>query len=52
MDADDRVIAAMHLGPDDARDLADGLLSAVETAMRQAGGPAMTRKPMRDTRSY
>jgi hypothetical protein len=35
VDADDRVIAALHLEPDDARDIADDLLSAADMAMRR-----------------
>jgi hypothetical protein len=35
VDADDRVIAALHLRPDEAEDLADDLLSAAQTAMRR-----------------
>jgi hypothetical protein len=39
VDADDQVIAAMRLKPDDARALADDLLSAADAEMRHAGGP-------------
>jgi hypothetical protein len=35
VDADDQVIAAVHLGPEDAEDLADGLLAAAQTARRR-----------------
>jgi len=35
VDVDDQLVAAMHLGPDDARDLAGELLSAADTVMRQ-----------------
>ena len=35
VDADDQVIVALHLGAKDAEDLADGLLSAAQTARRR-----------------
>jgi hypothetical protein len=35
VDVDDKVIAVMHLEPDDAQDLADDLRSAAQTAMRR-----------------
>jgi hypothetical protein len=35
VDADDNVVAALHLEPEDAEDLADDLISAAQAAMRR-----------------
>jgi hypothetical protein len=37
VDADDKVIAALHLDPEDAEDLADDLHASAQAAMRRQG---------------